>query len=134
MRAEPIRTLSAISGASLLWLWGKAFRVDYNDLLHAFETVQHFESKAGSTYASLWLLLVSWSYQMQNGNRGVVYHQFLKHFDPFGCFSPHIKQIASGFDGKVLLILLVGGRDHCLLTCDMPILGRCSSYGESSTH
>jgi len=71
---------------------------------HAFEAIQHFDGFFGVTYASLWLLLISWSHQMRFGARGLVYHQFLKNFDPFGSFSSAIFRIGAEFRGQVLLV------------------------------
>jgi len=104
VRTTPIRQLSGFSGGLLLEGFANAYNVTQSDVMHAFEAIRHFHGFFGITYASLWLLLISWSYQMRFGNRGLVYKQFLNNFDPVGSFSPAISKISAGFSGRVLLV------------------------------
>jgi len=104
VRTNPIRWLSSLSGSALLRLFGWAYPVTHEDVLQALEAIRHFDSGLGVTYASLWLLLITWSFQMRVADRGPVYFQFLKNFNPFGTFSSAIQCIGVAFKGPVLLV------------------------------
>lgn len=85
--------------------FGWAYDVTIADLRHALRTIRDFRGQWYSRlYASLWLLLISWSYQQRINNRSPVYYSFLRSFNPFGCFAPSLVRLAQDFKGETILI------------------------------
>eukprot|EP00658_Telonema_sp_P-2_P024446 TRINITY_DN19821_c0_g1_i1.p1 TRINITY_DN19821_c0_g1~~TRINITY_DN19821_c0_g1_i1.p1 ORF type:complete len:409 (+),score=45.74 TRINITY_DN19821_c0_g1_i1:245-1471(+) len=126
VRAQPIRGFSAAAGSFLLGWFGEAFDVTIADLRHALRTQRHFHSRFGRLYSSLWLLLISWSYQQRLSDRSAVYNSFLSNLNPFGCFAGSLARLHAKFDGRALL---VWGESDGLCRTSSRTDGRRSSPG-----